>query len=481
VPAHGDRPDAPYTAPDTAPAGGDAVSALLAGGYERSLQLLRDFVAIPSVSTDPERAGEVRRAAAWVAERLRAIPELEVEVWDTPRHPAVYARWDAAGAGAPTVLVYGHMDVQPPEPLAAWHSPPFELTERDGRLYGRGVSDDKASMLIPILVTEAFSRAGERPPVNLRFLFESEEEIGSPSLGPLVRERASALACDVVLSADGGMWRPDVPTLVTGARGMTTLEATVRGPGKDLHSGRHGGGVANPLHAAAELVASLHDGGRVAVAGFYDGAEPPDDATLAALERLPFDEAAYLDEVGASAPFGEPGYGTLARQWYRPTLEVNGLYGGYQGPGSKTVLPSEATFKLSCRLVPGQDPDVVGTAVRRHLETHCPTGVTLEVRGPGAGAPAYRVADDHWAVRAAADTLRSVFGSAPTLVGMGGSVPITSTFREALGADTVFFSFSTGDEDIHAPNEFYRPERFRLGQQAWARLWRALPSTWRKA
>ncbi len=481
MPAHGDRPDAPYTAPDTAPAGGDAVSALLAGGYERSLQLLRDFVAIPSVSTDPERAGEVRRAAAWVAERLRAIPELEVEVWDTPRHPAVYARWDAAGAGAPTVLVYGHMDVQPPEPLAAWHSPPFELTERDGRLYGRGVSDDKASMLIPILVTEAFSRAGERPPVNLRFLFESEEEIGSPSLGPLVRERASALACDVVLSADGGMWRPDVPTLVTGARGMTTLEATVRGPGKDLHSGRHGGGVANPLHAAAELVASLHDGGRVAVAGFYDGAEPPDDATLAALERLPFDEAAYLDEVGASAPFGEPGYGTLARQWYRPTLEVNGLYGGYQGPGSKTVLPSEATFKLSCRLVPGQDPDVVGTAVRRHLETHCPPGVTLEVRGPGAGAPAYRVADDHWAVRAAADTLRSVFGSAPTLVGMGGSVPITSTFREALGADTVFFSFSTGDEDIHAPNEFYRPERFRLGQQAWARLWRALPSTWRKA
>jgi len=481
VPAHGDRPDAPYTAPDTAPAGGDAVSALLAGGYERSLQLLRDFVAIPSVSTDPERAGEVRRAAAWVAERLRAIPELEVEVWDTPRHPAVYARWDAAGAGAPTVLVYGHMDVQPPEPLAAWHSPPFELTERDGRLYGRGVSDDKASMLIPILVTEAFSRAGERPPVNLRFLFESEEEIGSPSLGPLVRERASALACDLVLSADGGMWRPDVPTLVTGARGMTTLEATVRGPGKDLHSGRHGGGVANPLHAAAELVASLHDGGRVAVAGFYDGAEPPDDATLAALERLPFDEAAYLDEVGASAPFGESGYGTLARQWYRPTLEVNGLYGGYQGPGSKTVLPSEATFKLSCRLVPGQDPDVVGTAVRRHLETHCPPGVTLEVRGPGAGAPAYRVADDHWAVRAAADTLRSVFGSAPTLVGMGGSVPITSTFREALGADTVFFSFSTGDEDIHAPNEFYRPERFRLGQQAWARLWRALPSTWRKA
>lgn len=474
------RPEPPE-AQGAGASGDDAVLALLAGGFDRSLELLRAFVAIPSVSTDPERAGDVRRAARWVAERLGAIPELQVEVWDTPRHPAVYARWDAAGDDAPTVLVYGHMDVQPPEPLKAWHSPPFELTERGGRLYGRGVSDDKASMLIPILVAEAFSRAGERPAVNLRFLFESEEEIGSPSLGPLVRERAADLACDVVLSADGGMWRPDVPTLVTGARGMTTLEATVRGPGKDLHSGRHGGGVANPLHAAAELVASLHDGGRVAVAGFYDGAEAPDEAALAALEGLPFDEAAYLDEVGAPAAFGEPGYGTLARQWYRPTLEVNGLFGGYQGPGSKTVLPSEATFKISCRLVPGQDPDAVGAAVRRHLEAHCPPGVTLDVEGPGAGAPAYRVAHDHWAVRAAAATLERVFGTAPALVGMGGSVPITATFRQALAADTVFFSFSTGDEDIHAPNEFYRPERFRIGLEAWARLWRALPETWRKA
>ncbi len=475
-----ERGTPPGTRGTTAPSG-DAVLALLAEGYDRSLELLRAFVAIPSVSTDPDRAGEVRRASRWVAERLEAIPELAVEVWDTPRHPAVYARWDAAGEDAPTVLVYGHMDVQPPDPLGAWRSPPFELTERDGKLYGRGVSDDKASMLIPILVAEAFSRAGERPPVNLRFLFESEEEIGSPSLGPLVRERAADLACDVVLSADGGMWRPDVPTLVTGARGMTTLEATVRGPAKDLHSGRHGGGVANPLHAAAELVASLHDGGRVAVAGFYDGAEPPDEAALATLESLPFDEAAYLAEVGAPAPFGEPGYGTLARQWYRPTLEINGLYGGYQGPGSKTVLPSEATLKISCRLVAGQDPDAVGAAVRRHLEEHCPPGVTLEIEGPGAGAPAYRVAPDHWAVRAAADTLERVFGTKPALVGMGGSVPITATFRDALAADTVFFSFSTGDEDIHAPNEFYRPERFRLGLEAWARLWRALPDTWSKA
>ena len=461
----------------------DPVLERLASGYPAYLELLREFVCDPLGEHRP--AARPRRAArggvgGGAPARGRRV---EVEVWDTPGHPAVFARWDGAvapstGGGSGrrplTALVYGHLDVQPPDPLDAWRTPPFELTEVDGRLYGRGVSDDKASMLIPILVAEAFFASGERPPVNLRFLFEAEEEVGSPNLAPLVAARAEELACDVVLSADGGMWRADLPTLVIGARGMTTLELTVRGAAKDLHSGRHGGGVANPLHAVAELIASLHDGGRVAVEGFYDGAQAPDPATLAALEALPFDERAYLEEVGAPAAVGEEGYTTLARQWYRPTLEVNGLYGGYQGPGSKTVLPSEAHAKLSCRLVPGQDPHAVAAKVRRHLESHRPPGVSLEIRGPGAGAEAYRVAPDHWAVRAAADTLAEVFGKQPALVGMGGSIPITATFRRALAADTVFFSFSTGDEDIHAPNEFYRPERFRLGLQAWARLWRRL-------
>ena len=453
----------------------DLVLRTLNDRFEAYLQELADFVAIPSVSTDPGRAPDVRRAAEWVARRLERAGggALRVEVWETPRHPAVYARFDGAG-DAPTVLVYGHMDVQPEDPVEAWASPPFTLTPRDGRLYGRGVSDDKASMLLPILVTEAFFAAGTHPPVNLRFLFEAEEEIGSPSLEALVAERRDALACDLALSADGGMWRPEAPSLTLSARGLAALEFTVRGPGKDLHSGRHGGGVANPLHAAAELVASLHDGGTVAVEGFYADVAPPPPELLEATRRLPFDPEAYLAEVAAPSAVGEPGYGTLERQWFRPTLEVNGFYGGYQGPGSKTVLPSEAHVKLSCRLVPDQQPRDILSKVRAHLERRCPPGVELTFEEESHGAHPYRVEPDSPAVRAASAALEEVFGVPPDLVGMGGTVPVTATFREILGVDTVFFSFSTADEDIHAPNEFYRPERFRLGLRAWATLWRRL-------
>lgn len=444
-------------------------AAFLARNEGRYRQELAEFVAIPSVSTDPAHAEDVRRAAEWVAARLRRAGPIDVEIWDTPRHPAVFGGWNAA-AGAPTVLVYGHLDVQPPDPVEAWHSPPFVLTERNGRLYGRGVSDDKASMLHPILAAEAFFGAGGIPPVNLRFLFEAEEEIGSPSLPDLVRRHRDRLACDLVLSADGGMWRADVPSITVSARGLASLEFTVRGAAKDLHSGRHGGGIANPLHAAAALVASLHDNGRVAVPGFYDDVEPIEPALLESLRRLPFDEAAYVSEVGAPAPFGEPGFGTLARQWFRPTIEVNGLFGGYQGPGSKTVLPGEASVKLTCRLVPRQQPDAIAGLIRRHLEQRCPAGVRLAFSGDSHGAPAYRVSPDSPGVRAAAATLEKVFGVPALVVGMGGTIPIVTTFRDVLRADTVFFSFSTADEDIHAPNEFYRPERFRLGGLAWTDL-----------
>jgi len=451
----------------------DAVTAELAAGEARALEELAEFVAIPSVSTDPAHAADVRRAVEWVASRIRRAGAAEVAIWETPRHPAVFARWDGP-PGAPTLLVYGHADVQPPDPVDAWHSPPFVLTERNGRLYGRGVSDDKASMLQPILAADAFVRAGGRTPVNLRMLIEAEEEIGSPSLPALVRERRGALACDVALSADGGMWRAERPSLNISARGLASLAFAVHGPAKDLHSGRHGGGIANPLHAAASLVASLHDAGRVAVDGFYDEVDAIEPEVLAAVDRLPFDERRYLAEVGATAAFGEPGYGTLARQWYRPTLEVNGLYGGYQGPGGKTVLPAEAHVKITCRLVPRQRPEIIAARVRAHLERRCPPGVRLVFDADGHGAEAYRVSPGHPAMRAAAATLAEVFQAPVDFVGMGGTVPIVSTFRDVLGVDTVFFSFSVADEDIHAPNEFYRVERFRLGPVAWARLLRTL-------
>jgi acetylornithine deacetylase/succinyl-diaminopimelate desuccinylase-like protein len=313
-------------------------------------------------------------------------------------------------------------------------------------------------MLIPILVSEAFFRHGE-PPVNLRFLVEAEEEIGSPHLPDLVRARAASLACDVVLSADGGMWRADLPSITTSARGMTGLEVRVRGPAKDLHSGRHGGAVHNPLHALATLVA---------------GIESPSPERLAELDALPFDDDGYLAETGAPATYGEAGYGTLARQWLRPTLEINGIGGGYQGPGSKTVLPSSGFAKITCRLVAGQDPERIADAVEAHLYEHAPVGVTVDVDRSKLGADAYHLRDDHPALDAAKAVLHDVLGGTPVRVGMGGSVPITATFRDVLGADTLFFSFSTADEDIHAPNEFYRPERFRAGLAAWARLWTRL-------
>ncbi len=454
------------------PAALDAVLADLRQHAASHRASLTEFVAIPSVSTDPSHAADVRRAAEWVAGRLERTGAMDVKVVETPGHPAVVAEWNGA-PGAPTVTVYGHADVQPPDPWEAWASPPFTLSERDGRWYARGISDDKGSALIPLLVAEAFFRHGD-PPVNLRFLIETEEEIGSPHLGDVVRRHADRLACDMVLSADGGMWRADVPTITTSTRGMVGLEVRVDGPTQDLHSGRHGGAVQNPLHALAALVAGLHEDGRVAVPGFYDGVVPLSPERATRLGTLPHDDDRYADAVGVPALHGEPGFGTLARQWHRPTLEVNGIGGGYQGAGTKTIVPASGFAKLTARLVPDQDPDRVARAIENHLQARAGEGVRVSVQRSGPGAPAYAVRADHPGLSIAREVLETVFGRPAETVGMGGSVPIVTTFRDVLGADTLFFSFSTADENIHAPNEFYRPERFELGLEAWARLWHRL-------
>ncbi len=331
-------------------------------------------------------------------------------------------------------------------------------------------------MLIPLLAAQAYMATAGRLPVNVKFLFEGEEEVGSPSLEPLIAAHAARLAADFALSADGAMWRIDDPSVTVSSRGMTGLEFRLRGAAKDLHSGRHGGAVANPLHALAELVAGLHTpDGRVAVAGFYD-----DVAELSAVERaelaaLPFDDAAYLREVGAPALFGEAGYTTAERMWVRPTLEVNGMGGGYQGAGSKTVIPGEAMAKITCRLVPNQRPADIAAKIVRHLEEYTPPGVTLEmVRGGGHDALPYRIPDDHPGLLTAVDVLRSVYGQEPLKVRMGGTLPVSELFRRLLGIDTVFFSFSTADEDFHAPNEFFRVQRLYDGLKAWAMSWERL-------
>jgi acetylornithine deacetylase/succinyl-diaminopimelate desuccinylase-like protein len=446
----------------------------LAANHERALAELIEFASIPSVSTDPAHANDVAAAARWVAHALSSAGPLSVRTIATTGNPVVYGEWLGA-PGKPTVLVYGHYDVQPPDPLEKWKSPPFVPTIRDGRLYARGVSDDKGPMLIPIKVAQAFFAATGALPVNIKCMFEGEEEIGSPSLDAFIATNKTLLAADFVLSADGAMWRIDVPSLTVASRGLAGLELTLTGAAKDLHSGRHGGAVANPLHAMAQLIATLHDAtGRVAVRGFYDGVGDLSPSERAAITELPFEDRAYLEQTGAPATFGEAGYTTLERQWTRPTLEVNGMWGGYEGPGSKTVIPSEAHAKITCRLVPDQDPHEIVTLVTRHLEANTPPGVTLTISPGDHGARAYCIPSDHFALGAADAALTAVYGSRPLRVRMGGTVPISELFERHMRLDTVFFSFSTADEDFHAPNEFFRVHRLHEGLETWARCWQLL-------
>jgi acetylornithine deacetylase/succinyl-diaminopimelate desuccinylase-like protein len=446
--------------------------------FDAYLLELMEFARIPSVSTDPAFKPDVARAARWVADRLTLAGVPSVEILETPGHPVVYAEWIGA-PDAPTILIYGHYDVQPPDPLEKWNSPPFEPAVRfdhgEERLYARGVSDDKGPMLIPILVAEAFGTISGRPPVNLKLLLEGEEEVGSKHLEDTVKAHAARLSADFVLSADGAMWRAGVSSLNISSRGLIGLEFTLTGPGKDLHSGRHGGGIMNPLTAIAQLVSSLHDAdGRVAVEGFYTRVLDLAPSELEAIRKIPFDDAAYLRGIGAPRTFGEPGHSTLERQWTRPTLELNGLWGGYTGPGGKTVIPSQAHAKITCRLVPDQQPDDILALVVKHLKTHCPPSVQLKITTDKKGAFPYAIPTDHVGLEMAKRVLKTVDGRDPIAARMGGTLPIADTFKQILGLEIVFFSFSTGDEDFHAPNEFFRLARFKKGLEAWARYWHAL-------
>ena len=443
----------------------------LAAHQDRSLRELIEFARIPSISADQRHRTDIVAAAEWVAARLREAGPVDVRVMATAGNPVVYGEWLGA-PGAPTLLVYGHYDVQPAEPLDRWLSEPFQPEVRDSRLYGRGVSDNKGPMLIPIKVAQAFFATRGALPLNVKFLFEGEEEIGSRNLAPFIEANTQLLRADCVLSSDGAMWRSDEPSVTVACRGVAALEFSIRGANRNLHSGRYGGSVPNALHALAELIASLHTpDGRVAVAGFYDelAALPEDERREIA--ALPFDEARFLAEVGAPATVGEPGYSTLERQWVRPTLEVNGMWGGYQGQGSQTVTPNEAHAKISCRLVPDQRPETIRALVIRHLEAHLPSGVGLAVSTEQHGALPYRIPADHPGLKTAERVLAEVYGTAPLRVRMGSTLPVSALFKRTLGLDTVFFSFSTTDEAFHSPNEFFRVSRLHEGLLAWARYW----------
>lgn len=425
---------------------------------------LEELVAIPSVSGDPARRDDVGRAAAWLAKRLEG---LNGRVVPTAGHPLVLAEWLGA-EGAPTVLVYAHYDVQPVGEASAWRTPPFEPVIRDERMYGRGTSDDKGPMLAALGAVERLLDERGSLPVNVRILLEGEEEIGSPSLEPALIAHRDALRADVAISADGAMWSAEQPSVNVAARGMLAVEVSVRGPSADLHSGRHGGAVLNPLQALAEILATLHrPDGAIAVDGFMDDVVDLTGDDRFEIAEMPFDERAYRAEVGAPRLHGQNGYTPLERLTARPTLEISQIEGG----GRYTVIPAVARAYLTCRLVPDQDPQRIAAAIARHVLGRCPDGVTASVEEVPGGIPAYAMRRDHPALAAAEEALRAVYPGRRVLrTRAGGTLPAAVLLRRALGLDTLLFSFSSSDEGFHGPNEFFRLSRLREGTDAWARL-----------
>jgi acetylornithine deacetylase/succinyl-diaminopimelate desuccinylase-like protein len=428
---------------------------------------LADLVAVPSISRDA--SDETMRAAAqWVAGQLRFAGGRVVA---SDGHPVVLGSWSGA-AGAPTVLVYGHYDVQPTGALAEWDTPPFEMTVDGDIARGRGVSDDKGPVYLVLKTAQAFLAQEGRLPLNVKFLFEGEEEIGSPHLAAFIAANAAELAADLVISADGAMWRADEPSVAVMSKGLVEMDILVEGANTDLHSGRYGGTVANPLHALADILASLHrPDGKIAVDGFYDGIPVLGTERRRELADVAFDESRYLADLGLTEPHGEPGFTTLERLWERPTLEVNGVRGG----GKYTVIPHVAVANVSCRLVPGQDPDAVIRAITAFVAARPARGVRVEVRADDVRIPAYTIAAGHPAIGAATAALEAVYpGQRVLLTCIPGTLPATALFERLLGVKTLFFSFSTADEKLHAPNEYLRIRRLKEGMRAWEHLWRLL-------
>jgi acetylornithine deacetylase/succinyl-diaminopimelate desuccinylase-like protein len=438
---------------------------------ERYLGELGEWIACPSVSADPARHAEVRRSAEAVVARMRAAGLTEAEVLETDGLPVAYGSWLHA-PGAPTILIYGHHDVQPEDPLALWESPPFVGTVRDGKIYGRGSVDDKGQVLMHLAAIEAHLRVRGSLPLNVKVVIEGEEEIGSPSFEAFLAREKERLACDVVVVSDTAVFAEDVPSLTVSLRGLVHWEVTVRGPSADLHSGYFGGLVVNPIEALARMIGSLRESdGRVAVPGFYDGVHELAPAERAEIAALPFDEAAQARELGVpSLAGGERGRPALERMWKRPTLECNGIYGGYQGPGGKTIVPSFARAKLSARLVEGQEPAHVRAALTRHLESVAPAGVRVEIEADG-DVRAVSTSRDHPAIGAAARAMERGFGKPPVFIGTGGTIGPVSSFDRILHLPQVLIGVGLPDDAIHAPNEKFDLAQFFGGIETMAYLY----------
>jgi acetylornithine deacetylase/succinyl-diaminopimelate desuccinylase-like protein len=433
----------------------EAIDRYVRENEPRFLEELKEFLRIPSVSTLPEHNGDTQRAAEYAAEKLRAAGLENIEVIKTERHPLVYADWMHA-PGKPTVLCYGHFDVQPPDPLELWETPPFEPTERNGNLYARGSADDKGQMYSHIKAFEALRAVNGKLPVNIKVLLEGEEEVGGLSVAEYVAKNPAKLKADVALVSDTEMYEPGLPTLNVGLRGLVYLEIEAKGPGRDLHSGLYGGAAPNAVFGLIELLAKAKDAnGRIQIPGIYNEVEPPSADEKASWEHLPFDEKEYLEkEVGATALTGEPGYSVFERTWARPTFEVHGIAGGFTGAGAKTVIPAKAVAKVSIRLVPRQDPEHVLAQVKEFVRTQAPKGIQCEVRVLSSG-PGLMVNTDHPAIRVAAKAFADIFGKQTVFTRSGGSIPIVGDFATHLGIPTILMGFGLPDDGLHSPNEKY--------------------------
>ncbi len=451
----------------------DALTRYLEDHREAFLESLKAVLRIPSVSAQAEHKDDVARCAQHIADRLRAIGMTQVEVVATAGHPIVYAEWLGA-PGKPTALVYGHYDVQPPEPLELWKSPPFEPTLRDGKLFARGAVDDKGQVYMHLNAIEAHFAVHKTLPINLKLVIEGEEEVGSDNLAAFLRAQRARLDADVIVVSDTAMLGPDQPALTYGLRGILYTQIEVTGPSHDLHSGHFGGAVQNPANALCTIIAALKDSdGRATQPGFYDAVKKIDAAERDLLRAAPFDEPAYLAESGAPAPFGEAGYTTLERISVRPTLDVNGMWSGYTGEGSKTVLPSFAAAKVSMRLVPDQDPEALFGRFEVHVKRLAPPGVTVVVKNLHGGAP-FVTDPRHPMIESARRALSRAWPKPVAMMREGGSIPVMATFQATHGLPCILMGFGLDDDNVHAPNEKISLSSFHGGTNSVAYLYEEL-------
>ncbi len=447
------------------------------------LSRLFELLRIPSVSADPAFKNEVGRAAKWVASTFEKMG-LDVQIINknAATHPIVLAESPRI-PGAPTVLVYGHFDVQPADPLEEWISPPFDPTVRDGNIYARGATDDKGQMLTHLFSAEAWLKSDGKLPINLKFLIEGEEESGSVALAQLMNGElddqlgmpvAEKLACDVVVISDSSQFGPGIPAITYGLRGIISFELTLYGPKQDLHSGTFGGAVANPVNALMRVMAAFQDDyGKVLIPGFYDDVEALGEMERQQWQNLPFSEEEFMSQVGIRATFGEPGYSTIERCWSRPSMDINGISGGYQGEGGKTIVPAKASAKFTCRLVPNQDVNKIAAAVKQLVQIRVPPMFSHKLK-IGHAASGIVVPLDSPFMAAATDAITAAFDKTPVMIRSGGSIPIVSQFKERLGVDTLLLGWGQNDDNTHSPNEKFSVDAFYRGILASAHLWQAL-------